>query len=45
MNQPTLTKAITELKKRHQELDNEQLQKYTGGRRPTVRYEVDHYNL
>ncbi|WP_165826588.1 hypothetical protein [Chryseobacterium oncorhynchi] len=45
MNQLTTKKKIMELKERHQELDNEQLQKYTGGRRPTVRYEVDNYNL
>lgn len=45
MNQLTTKRQIMELKERHQELDNEQLQKYTGGRRPTVRYEVDHYNL
>ncbi|WP_164464107.1 hypothetical protein [Chryseobacterium sp. G0186] len=44
MNQSKVKKTISELKKWHEELDNEQLQKYTGGRRPTVRYEIDNYN-
>jgi hypothetical protein len=44
MNKSKVKKTIADLKKNYLVLDNEQLQKYTGGRRTTVRYEVDNYN-
>lgn len=44
MNKSKLKKTITDFKKSYLELDTQQLQKYTGGRRPTVRYEADNYN-